>query len=394
VKKQLTATAVERIKAPATGQTEIFDTQFPGLALRINYGGRRSWAFYYRHGGKIRRLPLGVYPDKSLADAREAWRAARAVVQAGNDPAAGIEKPVEASPLFEDVLADWLKRDQAENRTRDDVARMINKDATAAWQGRRLDSIGRRDVLDVLDAVADRGSKITANRLYAHLHRLFRWSVGRGIIDANPMADAPKPGSETKRDRVLSDLELLKIWQAAATMGYPYGSIIQLLILTGARRAEIAGLQWAEVDDDEINLAGGRTKNGMPFTIPLSKPARAIIDGLPDGDGLVFATNGTPVSGWSKLKRRLDGLAKLEAPWTVHDFRRSVSTGMNERGAEPHIVEAVLGHTVKGVAAVYNKAKHEAAKRAALEAWGAHISALVHGKARGKVVPMRRWRAK
>jgi len=247
------------------------------------------------------------------------------------------------------------------------------------WGHRDIGDIGRRDILDLIDSIADRGSVIMARRVQAYVHRLFRWAVGRGIIDANPATDLPKPGAETKRSRVLKDGELAAIWNAADEIGWPFGHAIRLLILTGARRKEIGQLKWSEISGNIIALSSARTKNAEPHTIPLSLAAIDVLQRVPHiaESQLIFTTNGTSsVSGWSKAKAKLDELSNVKG-WRIHDLRRTVSTGMNELGTQPHIVEAVLGHTVKGVAGVYNRAKYEAAKRAALETWGAHVMAMI-----------------
>ena len=399
VKKALTDAAVKRLKPPADGQTEVFDQGYPGLALRLSYGGRKAWTYFYRHGEKLRRMTLGTYPALSLAEARTEWRKAKEARDAGRDPAKDKKRETGQTD-FESVLAEWLKRDQGGNRSRDEVKRLIEKD-TEDWKGRSVLDLARRDCLDVIDAVADRGAPIGARRLHSHLHRFFRWCVGRGIIEANPMADMPKPGSESKRERVLSDAELKAVWNAATKVGWPFGPVVQLLILTGARRSEIGGLRWAEIGDGAIALSGDRTKNGEPHDIPLSKPALAIIEGLPKAsrDGtdpdLVFTTNGqSPISGWSKAKRDLDAElkdAKIE-PWTLHDIRRTVATGLQRLGISLQVIEAVLGHVSgsrAGVVGTYQRHSFANEKAVALEAWGAHVEAVIHGKPRGKVVAMR-----
>ncbi len=393
-KKALTEAAVKRLKPPKAGQVDHFDKGYPGLALRLSYGGGKSFVFFYRHGGRLRRMTLGAFPAMSLAEAREAWREARQDAQVGRDPSTARTRGKGATD-FANVAAEWLKRDQGKNRSRGAVKRLIDKDVMPAWQHRQVADIGRRDVLDVTDAVVDRGSPITARRLHAHLHRLFKWAVGRGIIASNPMADLPKPGSETKRDRVLSDAELVAVWKGAADLGWPFGDASRLLILTGARREEIGGLRWPEIDGDSIKLDGARTKNGEPHVIPLSTPARAIIEGLPRiaGSEFVFTTTGkTPISGWSRVKAKLDKSVGLP-PWTIHDLRRTVATGLQKLGIGLQVIEAVLGHTSgsrSGVVAIYQRHSFDAEKATALEAWGAHVMALVEGQRPGKVLAMRR----
>jgi hypothetical protein len=210
---KITDAAAERFKAPQTGQVDHFDKQYPGLSLRVSCGGRKSWTYHYRRGGKLKRMTLGVFPSVlSVAQAHDAWRAARSEVDAGRDPGQRVDC---GATDFEE----WLKRDQAENRTRHVVEYRLRKYALPKWKGRQITDIKRRDVLDVIDAIADRGTIILARRVHGHLHRLFAWSVGRGIIDFNPLANVDRPGSETKRERVLTDEELAKVWKADETLG-------------------------------------------------------------------------------------------------------------------------------------------------------------------------------
>jgi integrase len=203
------------------------------------------------------------------------------------------------------------------------------------------------------------------------------------------MTGLEKPGNEKSRDRVLTDAELIAVWNACEEG--PFGAAVRLLMLTGARVTEISALKWDELEGDTIKLDGSRTKNGQPHTIILSAPARAIVEAMPrDGEYVLSVDGGKhPIRGWTRAKEKLDKLAKIDA-WVLHDLRRTLATGMNELGVEPHIVEAVLGHTVKGVAGVYNRAKYEAGKKSALEAWGAHVIALIEGRDPAKVLPMTR----
>jgi integrase len=306
-----------------------------------------------------------------------------------------------ASDAFSDVLEDWLKRDQKGNRSHDEVKRILHKEVVPSWKNLHITEITRRKVLDVVDAIADRGAVTLARRCHAHLHRLFRWAAGRGVIESSPMADLPKPGAEVKRDRVLSDEELAAAWHAAHEIGWPMGPAIQLLILTAARRDEIGALQWREIDTvrHEIRLEKERTKNGEPHTIPLSALAQKLIEGLPrvERSKFVFTTTGkTPISGWSRAKGKTDDLmlARLASekqdqaedgtialkPWRIHDLRRTVATGMERLGISQQVVEALLGHIAgskAGVIGIYQRHKYEDEKRAASEKWALHVAFLV-----------------
>jgi integrase len=299
---KLTAAAIERVKAPARGQVDYFDAAFPALALRVTARGVRSWVYFGRVHGKVKRATLGRYPALSLAKARQKAGETADAMRQGVDPAAAKRAARRAvRDSFEAIADEWLKRDQAHNRSYAEVKRIIERDVLPAWEGRLIFSIGRRDVLELIDAVVDRGAATMARRLHAHLHRLFRWCVGRGILEANPMADSPKPGADVKRDRTLNDAELALIWKATGELGWPFGPAFRLLVLTGARREEVGALRWSEIHDDTIELEGARTKNGEPHDIPLCASAIELLDGLPHiaGSKFVFTTTGeTPVSGW------------------------------------------------------------------------------------------------
>ena len=218
--------------------------------------------------------------------------------------------------------------------------------------------------------------------------------VGVEARNQSDGAHLPKPGSEVKRDRVLTDAELAQVFKNTIKLSFPFGPMFQLLILTGARRDEIAALHWSEIKDDTIILGRDRTKGGEGHSIPLSPQALDIIKQLPriaDSD-FVFTTNGrTPVSGFSKIKKRIDGLAKIPA-WRVHDLRRTVATRLQRLGTNLQVIEAVLGHvggSRSGIVGVYQRHSFDPEKRTALESWAREVERIVDGKP-AKVLPLRR----
>jgi integrase len=400
-KSHLTAAAVVRFKPPRTGQVDHFDAGYPGLALRISYGGTRTWVWFYRQNGKLRRLTLGTLEKLSLAEAREAWRLAREQLNKGMEP-----DPIAPAPSADDagsvrkVVEEWLRRDQKTNRKSGrparafaEVERIMNREVLPHWRNRHLVGITPQDVEDLIDAIVDRGAITMACRVHARLHRFFRWAAQpqRHLIDVSPMQDMPRPRAEIKRKRVLSDDELRAMWNAAGQIGWPMGSAIQLLVLTGARRDEIGALRWIEIDDkrNQIWLRGDldRTKNDEDH-IPLSAMARELIDGVPRlaGSPFVFSTTKTtPISGWSKVKVRIDALMEEELgrtfePWRLHDLRRTAATGLERLGVPLQVTEALLGHTAGskgGIAGVYQLHQYAEEKREAIEKWAQHVASLL-----------------
>src|SRR5262249_32482943 len=143
------------------------------------------------------------------------------------------------------------------------------------------------------------------------------------------------------------DKELRKVWLAADGLGQPYAGIVKLLILTGQRRQEIAGLRWSEVGLEErvIHLPPARTKNGLAQDVPLSKPAHPVLAALPRlvDTELVFTIRREAVTGFSKAKERLDKASGVTG-WTLHDIRRTVASGLQRLGVRLEVTEAVLNH--------------------------------------------------
>jgi len=392
-KKGLTDAALDKMAPPEEGQKDIPVAGFPGLYVRASLGGRKAWNIIYRLNGKAKRWTFGSYPATTLAEAHEKWRQARREIEAGRDPRQTLNQK-KASTDFPSVAAEWLQRDQSEHRTFAEAKRIIDRYVLPVWGGLQIHEIGRREVLDLLDSIVDRGRRTQALRVYARLHRFFTWTVERGILAASPMTGLPKPASEVKRDRVLTDDELVAVWRAAEQLSYPFGTATQLLILTGGRREEIGQLRWTEIAGNTVNLKGARTKNGEPHDIPLSASAMTLLNDAPRvGDcDFVFTTNGkTPISGWSRAKEQLDEIAGV-ANWRLHDLRRVVATSLQKLGTPLQVTEACLGHisgSRAGVVGIYQRHNYANEKRSALEAWGEHVTALVEGRETGVLLPMR-----
>ena len=246
-------------------------------------------------------------------------------------------------------------------------------------------SIQKRDLIRMIDKILDEGSPVAANRVLAFTKRFFSWCRERDILEQSPAETIKPPSKEKVRDRVLNIDEIKSIWSASTQIGYPWGPIFQLLFLTGARLREVSQANWIEIviADCALNLPSSRTKNKRPHQIQLSDQAMSIIEVLPrvEGQTLLFTTNGTtPVSGFSKIKKRLDIVSGVNN-WRFHDIRRSFATHSTERlGISPVIIDKILNHVtgqVRGVAAVYQHGEYLEDRRKALQKWGNFIQELV-----------------
>ena len=398
--RALTTRAVETTK-PGQERREIPDRHMPGLYLVVQPSGAKGWAVRYRHAGTPRKHTLGAYPAIDLKTARVlAGKALRAVAE-GRDP--GREKIQEraAKPdTVETVARQFIERHCKRSnrpRTARETQRLLDLHVLPHWRTRLTREITRRDVLDLLDRIVDVGKPIAANRTFSAARKMFNWAVARDIISASPCTGVKPPTAERSRDRVVSDSELRDVWHAANKVGGPFGALVQLLIVTGQRRDEVAQMRWAEIDLDGRlwTLAPARVKNDQPHDVPLSDSAVAILQALPRiGNEYVLTTNGeAPSSNYAKNKRRLDALLPDDmTPWRLHDLRRTAASGMARLGVNLPIIEKVLNHSsgsFAGIVGVYQKHTFADEKRQALQNWGAFVDELVSGRSHRNVVRLK-----
>jgi len=387
---KLTQPTINKLTLPP-GKNDVifFDDDVPGLGLRLRGGGKRSWIFQYGVGAKQRRMTLGTAPALTLAAARKTATELYARLRLGEDPAASKrEGQRRAADTVEAMLRLYLpeKKQTLAPRSCVEVERHLLCYAKPL-HGLGAALVSRRDIGNLLAAIAASSGGPTANNVRASLSAFFAWGMQRGLIEQNPVTGTHVAPMQS-RTRVLSLAELSAVW--CACEDNVYGAIVKLLILTGQRREEIGGLRFGEICEGIIALPASRAKNKQAHAIPLSAPAQAILAGQPQTSGFVFGTQA--FTSWSRGKSLLDAtLGEKLAPWTLHDLRRSVATGMAELGVAPHIIEAVLNHVSghkAGIAGVYNRATYEKEKRAALATWADHVLAAVEGRP-ATIVPMR-----
>jgi integrase len=401
----LTDLGIKKLPLPDK-RREVPDGKVSGLYLVLQPSGARSWALRYRVAGKPTKLTIGPYPAIDLAAARKRALEALGDVAGGKDPAAekqasraALKAAREAETDRVEKVVDLFVERHAKPKTRDwrETERILIKEVVGRWSGRRLSQITRAHVHEMLDEIIDRGAPIRANRVFAQFRKMCRWAVERGIIDRSPCDGMRPPSPETPRDHVLSDDEIKLVWAACEQIGWPFGPIGKLLLLTGARRDEVAGMTWAELNLDARTwtLPSSRTKNKREHVVPLSDTAVNILKALPRNEGkagLVFTTTGrTPVSGFSKAKVEIDAaivkLAGKPMPdWIFHDIRRTVATGLQKLNVKLEVTEAVLNHVSgsrAGIVGVYQRHEYRDEKRASLNAWARKLNEIVTGEKPG-----------
>lgn len=374
MQRKLTDPFIRKLK-PGPKRIEVRDTLLPGFGIRVSPKGKKTHFVCCRVYGKQKRVQLGHYPAVTLADARKRAREILECPEALIDekPAMTVDQALDL--YFKLYVATHIKH------PRDQESRLKRKFGSQ-FGHRDLESIKKPEIVAILDTIMAEGAPTQANRVLYYLHRFFGWCVERGYIEINPAHGIRKPAKEIPRDRYLDHGELASVYVAAGDLGFPLGTFAQILILTGQRRGEVAGMRWSEIDLDAKlwNLPSSRAKNGRAHTIPLSSAAIEILRSMPRflRSDFVFTTTGeSGVSGFGKLKCRLDAATGV-TDWRLHDLRRTAATGMAEMGIEPHVVEKILNHSsgkISGVAAVYNRFDYRDEMREALEQWASEVLA-------------------
>ena len=369
----LTDVAIRKLKPPVRGQVTYWDTT-PGLVgfgLRISEGGTRS--FVLMRGSERRRYTIGPYPDWSLAGARtEAKRLSAEMT---------LNASSHSSLPFDEAVTLFLSTHCRDLRSAHEYERLLRKHFVPVLKHRSLDRVVTEDISAVLDGMGE--TPVLANNAFARIRTLFRWARRRRYITHSPCEGLQLPSRLVARSRVLSDEELARVLKGATS--YPFGMIVQLLILTGQRRREIGGLRWDYIDEKgrTITLPASLTKNKRQHMFPYGNMCAEVLSGIPKVDKTyLFPARGNSehsYSGWSKGKAALDKACPIK-PWTLHDLRRSVATNLAALGVPPHVTERLLNHvsgTVSGVAAIYNRHAYMIEMREALDAWERKVFSLM-----------------
>jgi integrase len=383
---RLTKSAIDALP---TSKSDVvyWDAGYPGFGVKVTPKGRKVFIVLYRTGGagsRLRKYTIGPYGRVTLHQARVAAQKVFAAKLEGRDPAAekrAARRRIVADRV-EDLLETFIAQRLSQIRSGGEVARLLRREVGKTWAGRSIHEITKRDVVEVVTAIEQRGAPVAANKALKVIKTFLRWCVGRAVLDQSPAEGVPLPSKEVARDRVLDDEELAHVILAARKIGGPYGGVVELLALTGQRREEVARLQWEELEFARRiwTLPKSRTKNAKAHVVHLSDQSLAVLKRADQRGPYVFSLLGTKAfQEFSRAKRRLDQLSGVTA-WRLRDLRRTCVSGMARLGIAPHVADKILNHqagTISGVAAVYQRHEFLAERQDALERWGAHVARIV-----------------
>jgi integrase len=380
---KLTSKTIAALALPL-GKTDhcVWDDDIAGFGYRqrVGAGGKvlKSWILQYKRGRSTRRLLLGSVAALSAEQARAEARKARAKVELGQDPQRDkVERRDKDRHTMRGVINQYLaeKKSAVRPRTYVEVSRYLT-DHFKALHNSPIDTVTRRDVAARLVAIKNKSGAATASAARNTLSAFFVWAMGEGLAESNPVIGTNRPETNGPRKRVLSDDELVRVWNACDD-GSEHSAVVKLLVLTGCRRAEVGDLCWSwfAPDMSAFTIPVEHSKNKREHTLPVLTAMREVIDAVPHmaNRDQLFGERSHGFTRWH-CKSELDERCGVEG-WTLHDLRRTVATGLGDIGVQPHVIEAVLNHqgSKRGVAGVYNRSPYANEVRNALGAWERYI---------------------
>jgi len=326
---KLTKTAIDDLPTPASDLV-YWDAALPGFGVKVTPKGRKVFIVLYRAGGagsKLRKYTIGPYGRVTLHQARVAAQKVFAAKLDGRDPAAEKRESKRrlVADRFELLLDEFVAQRLSQKRSGAEISRVLRREFGRQWEGISVHAITKRHVVDVVTSIEQRGAPAAANKALKSIKTFFTWTVGRAVLEQYPAAGIPLPSKTASRDRTLTDEELVKVILAARLMSEPYGSIVELLALTGQRREEVAGMTWHELDLKQRlwTIPKERSKNGKAHLVHLSVPALALLTRRGRAEHFVFPSSGKSFNAFSRAaKCELDKLCGVSS-WRIHDLRRT-----------------------------------------------------------------------
>jgi integrase len=413
MRRKLSEETVKRLPVPETGNKVHYfagdvlqGAAAPrGFGVRVTAAGARSFVLNYRIRGREHRFTIGAFPDWSALKAVREARSLRQRIDRGENPLEDRKPEVEGRTVG-DVLDDFIERYAKPKLRRwkeveSAFARLVKPEVGKLG----IYELRRSHVAKMLDKIEDNSGPVAADRTRAYFRKALSWygerddqfNLGQAIVRVEPRANG------TARSRVLSDDEIRSIWPVLGESG-TFGSLLKALMLTAARRNEVAGMARGEIDKGCIwEIPAERYKTKRPHALPLPKAALALVEEQPMGEYVFASREGTPFSAFTTSKLALDkailaAMRRAAKPgekvkalphWTLHDLRRTAKTLMARAGVRPDISERVLGHVIAGVEGVYDRHGYEAEKRDALEKLAGMVERIINPPA-ANVLPLRR----
>ena len=367
---RLTQQIIRDTLSPDKGRITLTDGR--GLQLRITSSGKRTWSLQYRFNGRMLKTTIGEWPAVSVSYARKLADAERLKLAQGVDPQTEKKNAKHKGLSFQSAweMFDALYISDKKPKTAREYRRSAKADILPRFKHLALKDVTKADIVALIDSIHKR-APVMANRTLALISKFYSWCLGKDYVERNLALGIPKV-KEQSRDRVLTLEELRTIYSAAKKLSAGNQLFVQLLLLTGQREAVIARLEANEIHENSLVISRERNKSGERINVPLPALAKQLIEelGNPVGPYVVSTTNGAkPISGFSKLKQKLDELTDIEEHWTFHDIRGGIATYLEENGLDRAYTARILNHKDNSVTGIYARPEHRQHIARVLEQW-------------------------
>lgn len=423
-----TDTTIKKLKP---GEKKYIRGEGNGFTIRVMPSGIKTWLYIYAFDGKRREMNLGSYPDVSLEKARIKFEDAKKKFKNGIDPMAEKEQAAEEhrkAPTVAKLVEEYIEKHAKKfKRSWQDDERLLNVEIIPVWGKRKAADIKKRDITLLLESIIDRGTPAMSNQVLKITRKMFNFAVERDILPHSPFIGVKALAPNKSRERTLTETEIKTLWDALdkAAISDDIRRAVKLVLVTGQRPGEVAGMHTSEIDGQWWTIPAERAKNGREHRVFLTATALSLIGplkaineetGEEKPKGFIFPcphkTKSKPIEAhalavavrrnlnWPVLDKNNKPLYDKEGKqatenrlgidqFTPHDLRRTAATFMASMGFMDEVIDAVLSHKKQGIIKTYNRHKYDQEKQQALEAWERKLIAITTGE-KSKVIPIKR----
>ena len=394
------------VKALTPGEI-IYDDEIKGFVARRLPSGVITYGYRFRNDkAQSRWFSLGVHGSITPDEARGLAKQRAGEVASGRDPVAEMQlqrSVAKKTKLAEKntvdaVLTAYVAAHVRTLRSSYQIKRAFDVYVRPRIGSKSIYNLKKSDIQSMLDEIRSANGPVMGDRVLAHVRAAFNWQADRDeefrppVVRARKKTEAERGG----RTRVLTDDEIRSLWSALDSPAViaPFPKIIRVLLLTGQRRTEVAGMAADEVNGDVWTIPAARYKTGVEHEVPLTEPVRVWID--PKKEGPIFPTvrGKKAFNDFSRPKRVLDNIIadqrkaaglKQMPKWTLHDLRRTARSLLSRAGVSGDVGERVLGHIMPGVQGVYDRHRYATEKREALEKLAGLVALIINPPAENVV---------
>lgn len=402
IRMKFTALTISQIK-PKEKRYIAYEDGGKGFAIRVAPSGTVTYLYIYRFEKKLKYFSIGKASEISLKEARKRLEAAKKQHEEGTDPSLAKQlKELEnlEDPTIEQLTTTYIKKwAKPRKRSWKEDERLIQKEILPRWRKRKASSIKKREIILLLEDIAERGAPITSNRTFALIRRIYTYAIEKDILENTPCLGVKPIGEENQRDRFLNHQEIHELWDKLpqSKMSNEIQILLKLMLTTAQRKGEIISARWEHFDFNQRwwTIPSEKAKNRQSHRVYLSDMAINLLKQLkvlnPESawpfPSPTRNTHMTPdcVSRAIHRSRNIFGLKQFSA----HDLRRTAASHMTAIGIPRLVVSKILNHVEKSVTSIYDRHSYDSEKQHALSLWGNQLQKIISNNSSSNIVTLK-----